>query len=109
MIKFVEYKDEENPSTVCRVCCKQGKKTCSLSDENSKIVPHKCKGGYFVNVKRIRPRMGKHERLLRALLKDADIMVEDGGQSFCNFKLPLKLAHTLSEIKQAMDKKGGGR
>jgi len=50
-------------------------------------------------------RPSKHERLLKALLKGADIMVEDGGQSFVNFKLSLKIAHELSAIKERMQKK----
>lgn len=98
--KFVTFeqkpvKDEERPCYDCAYG--RGRKhngfNCGHHTE--------CSGGYFVRVKG-KKRPGKHERLLKALLKGADIVIEEGGQSFTNFRLTLKQAHQLSEIKESM-------
>lgn len=56
--------------------------------------------------KRTRPRMGKHERLLRALLKCVSISLSGNVESYERYTSKTD-AKQLVAIKQAMEKKCG--
>lgn len=105
MIKFVKFKDVTDSINACNHChygCN------GTRDANNCGHWNECAGGYFVNKpptqQRTRPRMGKHERLLRALLNSmnkSDLVHHSafGLLSESNF-------NKCIAIKQAMEKKG---
>jgi hypothetical protein len=95
-----------NAISDCTKCCKEGKGECSkYCGSGSKYFN---KQGYFINVKRTSPRKGKHERLLRALIRSVNIY-SDGMVTWKPNQLTPREADELISIKQAMEKKGGAK
>ena len=93
----------------CEKCCYKGTDECAKAN---------CACGYFTDKpsaqKRTRTRKSRDRRLLEALLNDMEIVIDgDSRLQRLQFKLntvmPQNQRRQLIAIKQAMERKGGGK